>query len=665
MSLVSKIFVGFIFLAALPFSYMAARALNTQVGWRTEHENLEARIAAEEAKYAVLVNGDEPTEDGVEPEPGTRQLEIQLDQVRRQRGKVWRRCIVNQVDGGRVTLTIEHPRPHAIKQEDVGRLILHAFDQNVFEVGEAVEVDEEFDDVPEDDVPADDAPADEDMPADDAVPAEGEDAAAPAGADNADASSTHDIGTVCQDEPPADAGGGDAPPAEGEEGGAEREEGEGEEEDEEVVEEEQAEDDSHLEYEINKYMGEFKLTAVAGNEISLELIEHATPEILEKIQNSTGTWILFDTMPIDDPDAYKIWDDETIAANLPEGVPEELAARGAELADTDNVPFFWVEVEFLRSHSLELNELVEQERQALTEMAKQQLVADMKQLGKNDAEIAAAVEKVDIQIEGLRPLLDPDFVYEKKVEGEEGEADAGAPRPGVPVRRPVVNAKRPVPIRVRFNKGDRAIFDLITAAKLTGRKFSFSLLPAKEPPMGAAEDAAVEGAADDAAADADAAPAGEEAEVAAGAGDAPVATVVRRVRRWHRRNYKRIFNFMTARVSALVDLIERAKDDRSRLYVHDAGGEVIGGALFKKRALANAAKAERDLYKSDYDLFLYDYQVVNHYYKKVAAQHAAVLAERERLLAEVDALSKRLAVVKAQQRRKIEARQATSGTASR
>ena len=115
----------------------------------------------------------------------------------------------------------------------------------------------------------------------------------------------------------------------------------------------------------------------------------------------------------------------------------------------------------------------------------------------------------------------------------------------------------------------------------------------------------------------------------------------------------------------LIDLIARGNDDRDRLYVHDANGALIGGALFEKTALAAAALAERNLYASDKNLFDYDLMVVKNYHDKVKQQRDAILAERTKLLRDVGVLAKKLAEVKSQQRERIQARAASTGTAAK
>ena len=524
--------------------------------------------------------------------PGISQLEAQLDRARLLRGRVWRRCVVDQANGnGNVTLTIEFPRPHAIKPSDAGKLVLYAFDLTVWEVGgEDGLVDDEPVDEPIDD------PVDEPAPEDGDMPVEGD--AADAGDQAGQFALASDA--LCQDEPaPED---GDMP----EEG-----EGEGEGEEEEEEEEEPAPDDSKYEYEIKNYMGQFRVTAVVGNQITLELMEHPSPLKLQQIKDAeVRPWILFDTMPIDDPEAYAAWDEDTLKEKLPGEAADEWAQRGEDVPEGAEAQLEWVEVEFTRSHSMDLTEMVEQVEAALSEESEKLLRAELEAIGKTPEQIDRALEAFDARIQGLKPILDPELDLE--AEKPEGEEDGAAPRPGVPgvrPRGPVVRHQKPPPLRVRFAKGEKALFDQKTATQLI----------------------------DD--------------------GD---ATMVRRIRRWHLRDYARYFNFISARISELVDLIARSRHDLDRIEMKDATGNTIGGSIHLLKLRVAAKQAYYDKLKADNTLFAYELEAVKRYEALVEKQLAATVAQREALRGQVDALAKKLARVKKEQLGRIGAQPASA-----
>ena len=127
-----------------------------------------------------------------------------------------------------------------------------------------------------------------------------------------------------------------------------------------------------------------------------------------------------------------------------------------------------------------------------------------------------------------------------------------------------------------------------------------------------------------------------------------------------------------AQMATLVDQIARSTHDRNRLVIGDAvvDGDtfvfenVTGGAIHQKLIEKQAALDRYKVFKADEALFAHDLKVVKEYYEKLAAVHAAEIRQRDQLLAQIAGLEKRLAAVRAEQNRRVEARSAATGTAA-
>ncbi|MBN2474386.1 MAG: hypothetical protein JXB62_07245 [Pirellulales bacterium] len=115
MSIWNKILIGLIFVALLPFFYMAARTLKTHQHWCTLAQKHEQEIARLENENYLLeeANGDE---EGAGGKMGTKRLRLELHKLLIDRGRVWMNCTPQQADPqtGRVLVTTGLPDPHRI-----------------------------------------------------------------------------------------------------------------------------------------------------------------------------------------------------------------------------------------------------------------------------------------------------------------------------------------------------------------------------------------------------------------------------------------------------------------------------------------------------------------------------------------------------------------------
>lgn len=148
MSIWSKVLIGLIAVATLPFFYLAARTLRTHEAWRGEVAKYQQAIAREKEQYPILLNGG-PNQ------VGARELKIQLHGVLVDRGRVWRTAgpgTLNELEnqpadnaedadaeqpaaadepGLQATVTIEEPDPHQLDDQT----LLHVFDARPIEEG--------------------------------------------------------------------------------------------------------------------------------------------------------------------------------------------------------------------------------------------------------------------------------------------------------------------------------------------------------------------------------------------------------------------------------------------------------------------------------------------------------------------------------------------------
>jgi hypothetical protein len=94
--------VCFTFLAAVFFVVVAAMSMKTHMAWRELHHNSENALDREKAMGEQLAYGDPETRDSFKTAVfGTRQ---KLNRMLIDRGRVWRRCIPGQAQGGTVTV---------------------------------------------------------------------------------------------------------------------------------------------------------------------------------------------------------------------------------------------------------------------------------------------------------------------------------------------------------------------------------------------------------------------------------------------------------------------------------------------------------------------------------------------------------------------------------
>ena len=115
MSIWNKILVGFIFVAALAFFALAARALKTHQYWREVAHQLEDTLKTEQELEGQLVDGTGTGDDGM----GLRQVRLALHALLIDRGRVWRNCTPQRVQAGgnqgvSLSLTTDQPDPHGI-----------------------------------------------------------------------------------------------------------------------------------------------------------------------------------------------------------------------------------------------------------------------------------------------------------------------------------------------------------------------------------------------------------------------------------------------------------------------------------------------------------------------------------------------------------------------
>ena len=77
-----------------------------------------------------------------------------------------------------------------------------------------------------------------------------------------------------------------------------------------------------------QYIGQFKVTAVAEKQVSLEPMLAMTSQQLQRLTRSRGPWVLYDVMPVDNHYLFAELTDEEKRAILPEGSVEEYIKNG-------------------------------------------------------------------------------------------------------------------------------------------------------------------------------------------------------------------------------------------------------------------------------------------------------------------------------------------------
>ncbi len=124
MSLWNKILLGLIFVASLPYAYLAMRTLKTHQYWRQSAQQHEKRLDAVTQENRELIRG---TGEGEDYQSGIQQLRLDLHKTLIDRGRVWRGCqpTVN-ADSGQAAVTTDLPDPHGI----TNKMIFYVFEQS-------------------------------------------------------------------------------------------------------------------------------------------------------------------------------------------------------------------------------------------------------------------------------------------------------------------------------------------------------------------------------------------------------------------------------------------------------------------------------------------------------------------------------------------------------
>ncbi len=134
MSIWNKILVGFVFILAAVFLYMAARTLKTHEHWRSKAQQFEEKLATAEVENEELQFADhELANTNDEITWGIKRLRLELHKLLIGRGRVWTNCQPGQVnsENGQVAVTTDLPDPHGIANSTV----LYVFEEANTEEG--------------------------------------------------------------------------------------------------------------------------------------------------------------------------------------------------------------------------------------------------------------------------------------------------------------------------------------------------------------------------------------------------------------------------------------------------------------------------------------------------------------------------------------------------
>ena len=117
--------IGFIFVVALVFFYVAVRTLKTHAYWRDLARTHEQRIGQLREENERLISAD--PEDGDVREMGIARLRSELHKLLIDRGRVWYKCSPEQTDPrtGQVAVKTDLPDPHKIS----ANTILYVFEE--------------------------------------------------------------------------------------------------------------------------------------------------------------------------------------------------------------------------------------------------------------------------------------------------------------------------------------------------------------------------------------------------------------------------------------------------------------------------------------------------------------------------------------------------------
>ncbi len=128
MSIWNKVLIGFIFIAATAFAYMAARTLKTHQYWRELAQEHQDKIDALEMENFLLVS-----DDAKDSKAGIERLRLDLHKLLIDRGRVWYNCSPEDVEPqtGKVAVKTDQPAQHKIADNT----ILYVFDETDLQDG--------------------------------------------------------------------------------------------------------------------------------------------------------------------------------------------------------------------------------------------------------------------------------------------------------------------------------------------------------------------------------------------------------------------------------------------------------------------------------------------------------------------------------------------------
>lgn len=124
MSLFSKILVGFVFVATLPFLVLAAYTLKAHVAWEEVAASYDKPLATLADREKLATEGNDAA---TPPTPAISDLQVRLHRVMVGRGRVWRGCTPSPQIGAQNEVVVEVPAPDPHQIED--KAILHIIEE--------------------------------------------------------------------------------------------------------------------------------------------------------------------------------------------------------------------------------------------------------------------------------------------------------------------------------------------------------------------------------------------------------------------------------------------------------------------------------------------------------------------------------------------------------
>lgn len=85
-----------------------------------------------------------------------------------------------------------------------------------------------------------------------------------------------------------------------------------------------------------QYIGEFRVTAVNGQQISLEPVLELDNREADRLDRSQGPWALYETMPLDRHEIFEPFSDAELRRMLPESTVEEYIRHGTKASEDDD-----------------------------------------------------------------------------------------------------------------------------------------------------------------------------------------------------------------------------------------------------------------------------------------------------------------------------------------